>query len=170
MTWARSSAARDARYGRSGRSPRPPLSSWAKGSPWRSRTRGVEPSDPVEIGRVVAPHGRCGTLRVRATGSGRHLRQGVEPFVADRRRRISRVQQTPKGFLIDLEDVKDRSEADDLTGKGLVLDRQELDAPEEDEFYIDDLVGLTTLDEAGQALGIVEMTFETPAHEVLVIF
>ena len=42
----------------------------------------MEPSDPVEIGRVVAPHGRCGTLRVRATGSGRHLRQGVEPFVA----------------------------------------------------------------------------------------
>ena len=130
----------------------------------------MEPSDPVEIGRVVAPHGRCGTLRVRATGSGRHLRQGVEPFVADRRRRISRVRQSPKGFLIDLEDVKDRSEADDLRGKGLVLDRQELDAPEEDEFYIDDLVGLTTLDEAGQTLGIVEMIFETPAHEVLVIF
>ena len=129
----------------------------------------MEPSDPVEIGRVVAPHGRRGTIRVRATGSGRHLREGMEPFVAGRRRRISRVRRTPKGFLIDLEDVGHRSEADDLRGEGLVLDRRELDAPEEDEFYVDDLVGLTAVGEGGDVLGNVSETFETPAHEVLVV-
>jgi 16S rRNA processing protein RimM len=129
----------------------------------------VEPSDPVEIGRVVAPHGRRGTLRVRAAGSGNHLREGVEPFVAGRRRRISQVRRTPKGFLVDLEDVGDRSEAANLRGEGLVLDRRELDAPEEDEFYVDDLVGLTAVGESGEVLGTVEETFETPAHEVLVV-
>ncbi len=129
----------------------------------------MEPSDPVEIGRVVAPHGRRGTIRVRASGSGRHLREGMEPFVAGRRRRISRVRRTPKGFLIDLEDVGHRSEADGLRGEGLVLDRRELDAPEEDEFYVDDLVGLTAVGEGGEVLGNVSETFETPAHEVLVV-
>jgi 16S rRNA processing protein RimM len=129
----------------------------------------VEPSDPVEIGRVVAPHGRRGTLRVRAAGSGNHLREGVEPFVAGRRRRISQVRRTPKGFLVDLEDVGDRSEAANLRGEGLVLDRRELDAPEEDEFYVDDLVGLTAVGESGEALGTVAETFETSAHEVLVL-
>jgi 16S rRNA processing protein RimM len=129
----------------------------------------VEPSDPVEIGRVVAPHGRRGTLRVRATGSGRHLREGVEPLVAGRRRRISQVRQTPKGFLVDLDGVAHRSEAADLRGEGLVLDRSELDAPEEDEVYVDELVGLEAVDESGNVLGTVEETFETPAHEVLVI-
>ena len=134
---------------------------------WRCLTRGVEPSDPVEIGRVVSPHGRHGTLRVRATG--RHLREGVEPFVAGRRRRISRVRQTPKGFLVDLEGLEHRYEADALRGEALMLDRSELEAPEEDEFYIDDLVGLLAVDESGDTLGTVEETFETPAHEVLVI-
>jgi 16S rRNA processing protein RimM len=129
----------------------------------------VKPSDPVEIGRVVAPHGRRGTIRVRATGSGRHLREGIEPFVAGRRRRISRVRWTPKGFLVDLEDVGHRTEADGLRGEGLVLDRRELDAPEEDEFYVDDLVGLTAVGEGGEVLGNVSETFETPAHEVLVV-
>jgi 16S rRNA processing protein RimM len=129
----------------------------------------VEPSDPVEIGRVVAPHGRRGTIRVRAAGSGRHLREGIEPYVAGRRRRISRVRWTPKGFLVDLEDVEHRSEADGLRGEGLVLDRRELDAPEEDEFYVDDLVGLTAVGEDGEVLGSVAETFETPAHEVLVV-
>jgi 16S rRNA processing protein RimM len=123
----------------------------------------------VEIGRVVAPHGRRGTLRVRATGSGRHLRAGVEPLVAGRRRRISQVRQTPKGFLVDLDGVGHRSEAADLRGEGLVLDRSELDSPEEDEVYVDELVGLEAVDESGTVLGTVEETFETPAHEVLVV-
>ena len=129
----------------------------------------MEPSDPVVIGRVVAPHGWRGTLRVRATGSGNHLREGIEPFVAGRRRRISGVRSTPKGFLVDLEGVGHRSEADGLRGEALVLNRRELDTPEEDEFYVDDLIGLTAVSEAGEVLGTVAETFETPAHEVLII-
>jgi 16S rRNA processing protein RimM len=126
-------------------------------------------TDPVVIGVVVAPHGVRGTLRVRATGSGRHLREGVEPVVAGRRRRISRVRVTPKGFLIDLEGVEDRAGAAALKGEDLALDRSELDAPGEGEFYVGDLVGLTAVDGAGEVVGTVEETFETPAHEVLVV-
>jgi 16S rRNA processing protein RimM len=129
----------------------------------------VEPSDPVVIGRVVAPHGTRGTVRVRATGSGRHLREGLEPVVAGRRRRISHVRKTPKGFLVDLEGVGDRFGAAALRGERLTLERRELDTPEEDEFYVNDLIGLTAVNDAGEVIGTVEETFETPAHEVLVI-
>jgi 16S rRNA processing protein RimM len=122
----------------------------------------VEASDPVVIGVVVAPHGVRGTLRVRATGSGRHLREGAEPIVAGRRRRISRVRRTPKGFLVDLEGVEDRAGVTDLKDEELVLDRSELDAP-------GDLVGMRATSDAGDVLGTVQETFETPAHEVLVI-
>jgi 16S rRNA processing protein RimM len=129
----------------------------------------VELSDPVVIGFVAAPHGTRGTLKVRPAGSGRHLREGVEPVIAGRRMRISHARQTPKGFLVDLEGVRDRSEAAALRGEELRLDRRELDAPEEGEFYVGDLIGLTAKDEAGEVVGIVEETFETPAHEILVI-
>jgi 16S rRNA processing protein RimM len=128
-----------------------------------------EAIDPVVIGVVLAPHGVGGTVRVRATGSGRHLREGVEPLVAGRRRRISRVRETPKGFLLDLEGVEDRSGAAAFKGEELVLDRRELDAPEEGEFYVGDLVGLRAVDDAGGIFGTVEETFETPAHEILVV-
>jgi 16S rRNA processing protein RimM len=129
----------------------------------------MEPSDPVVIGVVLAPHGLRGTLRVRATGSGRHLREGVEPVVAGRRRRISRVRRTPMGFLVDLEGVEDLAGAAACTGEDLVLDRSELDAPEEGEFYVGDLLGLRAVGDTGEVVGFVEETFETPAHEVLVI-
>jgi 16S rRNA processing protein RimM len=129
----------------------------------------VEPSDPVVIGVVVAPHGVRGTVRVRATGTGRHLREGIEPVVAGRRRRISRVRETPKGFLVDLEGVGDRSGAAAFKGEELVLGRRELDTPEEGEFYVGDLVGLTAISDAGEVVGTVEETFETAAHEILVV-
>ena len=129
----------------------------------------MELSDPVVIGFVAAPHGTRGTVRVRPAGSGRHLREGVEPVIAGKRMRISHARQTPKGFLLDLEGVGDRSQAAALRGEELRLDRRELDAPEEGEFYVGDLIGLTAKDEVGEVVGVVEETFETPAHEILVI-
>jgi 16S rRNA processing protein RimM len=126
-------------------------------------------SDPVVIGVVVAPHGVRGTLRVRALGPGRHLREGTEPVVAGMRRRISAARQTPKGFLLDLEGVESRADAKPLGGEQLLLDREELDAPEEGEFYVADLVGLAAVNDAGEVIGTVADTFETAAHEILVV-
>ena len=125
--------------------------------------------DPVAIGVVVGPHGVRGTLRVRALGQGIHLREGETPVLAGRRRRISNVRNTPKGFLLDLEDVEDRSGASALRGEELFLARAELDAPDEDEFYVADLVGMSAVDDTGRAVATVSETFENPAHELLVI-
>jgi 16S rRNA processing protein RimM len=126
-------------------------------------------SDPVAIGVVVAPHGVSGTLRVRALGSGRHLRKDTVPLVAGVRRRISDSRQTPKGFLLDLEGIESRPDADSMRGEELFLDRGELDAPAEGEFYVADLVGLTAVNDAGGVIGTVTDTFETAAHEVLAV-
>jgi 16S rRNA processing protein RimM len=128
-----------------------------------------ELSDPVAIGVVLAPHGVRGTLRVRALGAGKHLRTGTEPLVAGVRRRISVVRQTPRGFLLDLEGVESRAGARSLKGQEIVLDREELDVPEDGEFYVADLIGLTAVDDSGEVVGTVADTFETAAHEVLVV-
>jgi len=125
--------------------------------------------DPVVIGIVVAPHGVRGTLKVRAIGPGKHIRKNCTPVIGDTRRKILAVRQTPKGFLAEVEGVQSREGAQSLQGEEVLLDRGELDAPEEGDYYVADLVGLTAVDEAGEILGIVEDTFETAAHEVLVV-
>jgi 16S rRNA processing protein RimM len=126
-------------------------------------------SDPVAIGVVVGPHGVRGTLKVRPLGVGSHLREGAALVLAGRRRRISNVRNTPRGFLLEAEGVDDRSGASALRGEELFLDRTELDAPDEGEFYVADLVGMSAVDDTGQIVGTVSETFENPAHEVLVI-
>ena len=133
------------------------------------RARVERLSDPVSIGTVTTPHGVNGTLRVRPAGSGRHLREGIQPVVAGERRRISHARSTPKGFLVDLEGVGDRAAAAALRGEGLFLDRGELDPPESGEFYVGDLVGLRAVGEEGEDLGEVSETIESPAHEILVV-
>jgi 16S rRNA processing protein RimM len=89
--------------------------------------------------------------------------------IAGLRRRISAARETPKGFLIDVDGVGSREGASSLKGEELLLDRDELDAPEEGEFYVTDLVGLSAFDDAGGVIGTVSDTFETAAHEVLVV-
>jgi 16S rRNA processing protein RimM len=126
-------------------------------------------SDPVAIGVVVAPHGISGTLRVRSLGAGKHLRKGTEPVLAGVRRRISAARQTPKGFLLDLDGIESRSDAQPLRGEELLLDRGELDVLDAGEFYVADLVGLTAVNDTGGVVGTVVDTFQTAAHEVLVI-
>jgi 16S rRNA processing protein RimM len=126
-------------------------------------------ADPVVIGVISAPHGVRGTVRIRPSGSGRHLRRGVEPVVDGERRRILASRQTPKGFLVDLEGIADRDLAASLRGSELTLDREELDAPDEEEFYVGDLVGLEVYDEAETRIGSVADILETPAHEILFI-
>jgi 16S rRNA processing protein RimM len=125
--------------------------------------------EPVAIGVVVGPHGVRGTLRVRAFGSGKHLRKNIEPVIAGAKRRIIAAREIPKGFLIDVEGIGSREDASSLKGEELLLERDELDPPEEGEFYVTDLVGLIAIDDAGEVLGTVDDTFETAAHEVLVV-
>jgi 16S rRNA processing protein RimM len=98
-----------------------------------------------------------------------HLRKGMEPFVAGAKRLIFAARKTPKGFLVDVEGIGSREDASSLKGEELLLDRCDLDPPGEGEFYVTDLVGLTAIDDAGEVLGTVDDTFETAAHEVLVV-
>jgi 16S rRNA processing protein RimM len=125
--------------------------------------------DPVTIGTVVGTHGVRGTVRVKPAGTGEHLREGVSPVVAGTRRAIKNARFTPKGFLLNLKGIDDRRAAAALGGEDLLLDRAELDSPEMGEFYVGDLVGLAAIDDAGTRLGEVAETFETAAHEVLVV-
>lgn len=125
--------------------------------------------DPVVIGVIGPPHGVRGTVRVRPPGSGRHLREGLEPVVAGARRSILRARSTPKGFLVDLRGVTDRLEAAALRGEEILLDRRELDELDEDEFYVEDLVGVKVFDAGGESLGKVTEVLETPAYELLLV-
>lgn len=72
------------------------------------------------------------------------------------------------GFVIaSALEIKSREDAEALKGMRLYVSRDALPPPDEDEFYLDDLVGLKVFDETGAAMGIVKAVYNFGAGDVL---
>ena len=75
-----------------------------------------------------------------------------------------------KGALIArAAEVDSRDEAAALRGLGLYIDREALPAPDEDEFYLADLIGLAAVGPDGEALGAVKSVHNFGAGDLLEI-
>ena len=65
--------------------------------------------------------------------------------------------------------VADRAAAERLTNTKLFVDRDRLPAPEEDEYYLADLIGLTAVDTGGASVGVVSVVHDYGAGASLEI-
>lgn len=74
-----------------------------------------------------------------------------------------------KTVVARLEGFEDRDAAATLIGRNIAVDRAELPALEEDEFYWADLLGMEVVTLEGVPVGRVSRLFETGANDVLVV-
>jgi 16S rRNA processing protein RimM len=107
---------------------------------------------------VGRPHGVRGLVRVTAYSDDP---TAYGPLSDDKGRRF-RLHWRGQGVaeiaeLVDGTAVKvaDRAAAETLTNLRLYVDRARLPEPEEDEFYLADLIGLAAFDAAGARLGTI---------------
>jgi len=71
----------------------------------------------------------------------------------------------PDRYIVQFEDVADRSAADSL--RGLELEAEPIDAP--DTLWVHELVGAVVRDAAGSELGCVASVEANPASDLLVL-
>jgi len=93
----------------------------------------ADPADLTAYGPLSDDRGRCFTLHWRGAG-------------------LVEVAEQVDGAVIK---VADRRAAEKLTNTRLYVARSALPPPEEDEFYLADLVGLGTMDASGTRIGTV---------------
>jgi 16S rRNA processing protein RimM len=72
-------------------------------------------------------------------------------------------------LVAKLAGIDDRDQAFALRGREIAVNRDDLPAPAEDEYYWNDLIGLTVVNRAGVELGNVTKLMETGSHDVLVV-
>jgi len=73
-------------------------------------------------------------------------------------------------FLVaKLKECNDRDAAFALRGQEIAVFRDELPEPEDNEYYWEDLIGLSVVNREGIKLGQVVKLLETGAHDVLVV-
>ena len=116
------------------------------------------PESRILMGVIGRPHGVRGQVRV--TSYADDLTAYGPLNDAKGRRFVLRWRGEGVAEIAELvggaeAKVGDRTAAEKLTNTRLYVERSQLPEPEEDEFYLADLIGLVACDPAGRALGSV---------------
>lgn len=136
-------------------------------------------SELVIMGRVVAPYGILGWLKIQphteyldglvdypvwSLGREDGLRKAPwQEYILETAKVHNDV------LVVKLKGVNDRDAALRCKGLHVAVPKAQLPATEEGEYYWSDLVGLTVTNSQGVELGTVVELFETGANDVLVV-
>jgi 16S rRNA processing protein RimM len=123
----------------------------------------------VCVARVGAPHGVRGEVKLRSFTADPAAVRDYGPLQTDDGRvvEIDAMRPAKDGFVVRLKGIADRDAAALLRNKDLYVPRERLPAPEPDEFYLADLVGLTVVGRDGATLGTVVDLHDFGAGPVL---
>src|SRR5437899_11866599 len=121
----------------------------------------------LEVARIGRAHGLRGEVAVTFT-SNRPERAavGARLYAGDRELVITAARQHQGRWLVQFDDVRDRTQAEQLLGvvlTGDVIDDQEAG----EELWVHEMIGSTVVDRAGNALGTVTAVEANPAHDLL---
>jgi 16S rRNA processing protein RimM len=133
---------------------------------------GDESQNLLLVAQVGGAHGVRGELKITTftadpmalTGYRNLLRQDGTPAVA-----IASARPVKGGLVARLKGVEDRNAAEAMRGLKLYITRDVLPEPEEDEFYLADLIGLTVETATGELLGKVKAVHDFGAGDLLEI-
>jgi 16S rRNA processing protein RimM len=126
----------------------------------------------VCVARIGAAHGTRGEVKLWPFTASAEAVGDYGPLeTADGTRafEIEAMRPAKDFFVVRLKGVSDRTAAERLRNIDLYVPRERLPAPEPDEFYHADLVGLDVRDAAGTALGIVIAVHNFGAGDLLEI-
>ena len=133
----------------------------------------------IVLGRIVAPFGVQGWLRVHPfgddPGAWRKMPQwwlaadAGAPAAGWRAHALEAVRQHGDGVVAKLAGIDDRDASEALGSCYIGAPRDALPPPAQDEYYWSDLIGLAVVNLQDQPLGRVTSLIETGANQVLVV-
>lgn len=129
-------------------------------------------NDLIVVGAIAGAHGVRGDVRVKSFTADPAAMFEYAPFLSEK----GAVLLDPKSFraakdhfVVTPKKPLQKEEWDGLKSTKLYVPRDHLPAPEEDEFYIDQLVGLTVLGEDEAVIGKVKAVLDHGAGDLLEI-
>lgn len=125
----------------------------------------------LHIGRIVGAHGIKGELRVYPLVNEESFYKkinflNIEGYKDDVK--IIELKKNNGVYLLKIDEIATRTEAERLTGKTLTID--EADMPKLDEgYYIYELIGLRALDQEDRQIGVLSDVILGAVNDVYVI-
>lgn len=130
--------------------------------------------DFINVGEVSGVFGVKGWIKVFSFTDPRENILNYSPWYLQKGQEIKEIslvggQRQGKLVVAALEGIEDRDAAAALSGWKILIDKQQLPAASEGEYYWADLIGLQVETTEGQYLGVVDHLLETGANDVLVV-
>jgi 16S rRNA processing protein RimM len=127
------------------------------------------------IGKVTGVHGLGGNVKVWSFAESEEtFSPGTSVLLKLEEEKgklytILKVLPHKKGVILSLEGVNTINLAEDLVGKEILIDRDQLPEPDEDSWFWEDLLGLDVIDHQKGFIGKVTDIFPTGSNDVLVV-
>ncbi|MDB5469484.1 MAG: rimM [Caulobacter sp.] len=129
-------------------------------------------SNLLLIGRVGGAHGVRGEVRIAtftadplAVTQYKHLKRADGSAALT----ITSARVSKGGVVARAKGIDTKEQADALRGLTLHIDRADLPEPDEDEFYLADLIGLSAVTPEGELLGKIKSVQDFGAGDILEI-
>ena len=128
--------------------------------------------DLIQVGRVAGAFGVRGEVRITSftadplalLGYKTLQREDGSPALT-----LTTARAATGSIVVRAKEVETREQAEALRGLKLYISRAELPTPDEDEFYVTDLIGLAVVTADGEPLGAVKAVQDFGAGDLLEI-
>lgn len=134
-------------------------------------------SEKVRIGKIVGCHGVRGDVKVRTASDSESWSKAIrevllkDPKTGDERLlKIQSARLQGPMVVLHFEGTEDRNQAELLVGAVLYTNLTSLPKPQEDEYWVDDLIGLTVVDaQTGRTRGTIKDLLSSGGSDFLEI-
>ena len=125
----------------------------------------------IIIGKIVAPHGVRGDIRILPLTEKPDLFLDLEYLLLEggKKLTVKNARFQKRMILVTTKEVTSMNEAELLRDKNIYIKAEDLPELEEDEFYVADLVGIPVYDMEGNQIGTFKDSLSTGSNDVYII-
>jgi 16S rRNA processing protein RimM len=125
----------------------------------------------IIIGKIVAPHGVRGDIRILPLTEKPDLFLDLEYLLLEggKKLTVKNARFQKRMILVTTKEVTSMNEAELLRDKNIYIKAEDLPELEEDEFYVADLVGIPVYDLEGKQIGTFKDSLSTGSNDVYII-
>ena len=125
----------------------------------------------IIIGKIVAPHGVRGDIRILPLTEKPDLFLDLEYLLLEggKKLTVKNARFQKRMILVTTKEVTSMNEAELLRDKNIYIKAEDLPELEDDEFYVADLVGIPVYDLDGNQIGTFKDSLSTGSNDVYII-
>lgn len=126
----------------------------------------------IKVGTILRPHGIKGEILIQMN---RENPEGIleVPYIIIEDEtdvyEIESIRAHKKNYILRLAGVTHINQVDGWRKREIYVDEWPEEVLEEDEYYVDDLIGMEVIDEEGRIIGNLVSIMETPANEIYLV-